>query len=634
VVNEKVYTVSLVGIALVSWLLVRWSADPTDGRSDARLVVAAYLCGLGYANHMAGMLPAVAIAVAVIVRRPMTIVRWRFILGCLAALVVGLTPFATQPIRAAYFPAVNEGEPTACRTQIAMSCTFSKKTYDAFMYNFDRRQFGKPALSDRQASLDQQMGMWWLYFRWQWLRDPDNQNVFLQSLLAASFLVLGLVGGWVHYARDRSTFWYFGTLMFTMTLLLIYYLNFKLGFSQGSAQPAEHEVRDRDYFFLWSYSAWGVWAALGLVWVWETLASAIAKSSAQDRGRGWIYASPVALIAVVPLFGNWSAASRAGHHSTRNMAVDLLNSVEPYGVLITAGDNDTFPIWYAQDVEGVRRDVVVAVTSLLGTDWYARQMIRRPIYDYDAAKGPAIYRDKQWTKPTTPPLHMSFEEADAVQDAYELRQPMPFEARGIHATIDPQRLQYGVLLRPDVFVLRMIQDSWPERPIYFARSDAGYPQTLGLGQYVLTQGLAAKVFLPPTSATAAKDTVFVEGDGWFDVARSRALWNDVFLGHASVIREGKWVDRASASMASLYVFSGMELADVLRSRGNQAEARGVFTTASQVAKAARLGNFAGAAESLFAAPPAGDSTAGVPLHVEKGAPPRVQSSEPAGKRRP
>ena len=56
VVNEKVYTVSLVGIALVSWLMVRWSANPTDARADTRLVLAAYLCGLGYANHMAGML--------------------------------------------------------------------------------------------------------------------------------------------------------------------------------------------------------------------------------------------------------------------------------------------------------------------------------------------------------------------------------------------------------------------------------------------------------------------------------------------------------------------------------------------------------------------------------------------------
>ena len=100
------------------------------------------------------------------------------------------------------------------------------------------------------------------------------------------------------------------------------------------------------------------------------------------------------MLAVVPLFANWTSASRAHHRTTRNVAADLLNSVEPYGVLVTVGDNDTFPLWYAQEVEGIRRDVVVANTSLLNTDWYARQLIRRPIYDYDAAKGPAIYRDQ------------------------------------------------------------------------------------------------------------------------------------------------------------------------------------------------------------------------------------------------
>ena len=76
----------------------------------------------------------------------------------------------------------------------------------------------------------------------------------------------------MHYKRDRKSFWYFGTLMFTMTLLLIYYLNFKLGASQKIDSQAPHEVRDRDYFFLWSYSAWGVWAALGLMYVWEAVA--------------------------------------------------------------------------------------------------------------------------------------------------------------------------------------------------------------------------------------------------------------------------------------------------------------------------------------------------------------------------
>ena len=620
VVNEKVYTVSLIGIALVSWLMVRWSANPTDSRADTRLVLAAYLCGLGYANHMAGMLPAVAIAIAVVVRRPLTLVRWRLLVTCAVALVIGLTPFATQPIRSAYFPSMNEGETTGCRTQIGVSCTFSKGTYDAFMYNLNRGQYGKPSLSDRQASLGEQIGMWWLYFRWQWLRDANEQHPFAQSLLAATFLVLGLVGAWVHFTRDRSTFWYFGTLVFTMTLLLIYYLNFKLGASQSPTTQAPHEVRDRDYFFLWSFSAWGVWAAFGLTYVWEAIATTIGRSAdGEASSRSWLVsAPPIAAFALVPLFGNWSAASRAHHHATAKMAADLLNSVEPYGVLITRGDNDTFPLWYAQDVEGIRRDVVVVCTSLLGTDWYARQIIRRPIYDYDAAKGPAIYRDKNWVKPTTPPLHMTFDEANAIPEAYDIQKPVQFNSHDLHAVIDPKNLEYGMLLRSDALVLRMIQDSWPERPIYFARSDVGYPRSLGLQNYVLTQGLASKVFMPPT--TAAKDTAFVQGDGWLDIARTRALWKE-FGGPKSIIDEGQWVDRPSASIAGLYIVGGMELAEVLRADGNAHEARDVFTTVRDVARVTRLDNFVDGAESLFSAP-AGDSNSGVPLKLDAPVPPK------------
>src|SRR5215475_8369305 len=136
VVNEKVYTVSLVGIAVISWLMIRWSDDPDGPKADRLLVLVAYLCGLGYANHMAGMLAAPAVGIAVLIRRPRTIYRWRLLLACIGAVVLGLTPFATQPIRAAYFPAINEGEPTACRTHLAVSCTFSRGTLDAFQYNF------------------------------------------------------------------------------------------------------------------------------------------------------------------------------------------------------------------------------------------------------------------------------------------------------------------------------------------------------------------------------------------------------------------------------------------------------------------------------------------------------------------
>src|SRR3954468_13479851 len=87
VVNEKVYTVSLVGIAVISWIMIRWSDDPDGRRADRFLVLVAYLLGLGYANHMGGMLAAPAAAVAVVVRRPRTLLRGRLLLACVGALI-------------------------------------------------------------------------------------------------------------------------------------------------------------------------------------------------------------------------------------------------------------------------------------------------------------------------------------------------------------------------------------------------------------------------------------------------------------------------------------------------------------------------------------------------------------------
>ncbi|HTE44207.1 MAG TPA: DUF2723 domain-containing protein [Gemmatimonadaceae bacterium] len=631
VVNEKVYTVSLVGIAIISWLMIRWSDDPDGRRGDRILVLVAYLLGLGYANHMAGMLAAPAVGLAVLIVRPRTIFRWKLLLACVGMLFFGLTPFATQPIRAAYFPAINEGEPTACRTKLEFSCTFSKGTADAFSYNFNRGQYGKPDLSDRQASPGEQLGMWWLYFKWQWARDAHGDHPFVQALLAASFLVLGLIGGWVHYQRDRRSFWYFGSLMFTMTLVLIYYLNFKLGASQDAASQAPHEVRDRDYFFLWSFSAWGVWAALGLLFVWESVASMFGTESIKvgkqtvvlPKADGWKLGSPVLLLAVVPLFANWHWASRAGHRDTADFAADLLNSVEPYGVLVTVGDNDTFPLWYAQAVEGIRQDVVIANTSLLNTDWYVRQIIRRPIYDYDEGKGPAIYRGQKWVKPTTSPIHMTMTDADSVPAYYPLNAPMSFAAGSIKATIDPKNLDHGVLQRADLFVLRMIQDGWPQRPVYFARTSGGYARSLGLGENVLTQGLASKLI--PAPVGSPKDTVYIQGDGWLDVARSDSLWKGVFVGPKSVLNTGDWIDRPSVGIPYLYVATGIELAEALKQRGDLNRARDVFDMAKKIAGAVRLEELVRGAETEFQAPIVGDTAKSTILPAK---PPAQPSTSP------
>src|SRR4029078_7157404 len=127
------------------------------------------------------------------------------------------------------------------------------------------------------APITAQVGMWWTYFRWQWFRDAYDQMRGVQAVLAALFLVLGLFGGWVHWRKDKQSFWFFGPLMLTMTIMLIVYLNFKYGYSQGLdlGDNVQREVRERDYFYLWSFSAWGVWAALGRMFVLESLASLV-----------------------------------------------------------------------------------------------------------------------------------------------------------------------------------------------------------------------------------------------------------------------------------------------------------------------------------------------------------------------
>jgi hypothetical protein len=513
-----------------------------------------------------------------------------------------MTPFLTQPIRSAFNPPINEGEPT---------------TWQAFWDNFNRTQYGKPSVLERQAPLAGQIGMYWLYFKWQWLRDLNEQYPAIQNALGVLFMALGLLGAWVHWKRDRRSFWYFGTFMFTLTVLLIYYLNFKYGFSQNQATELS-EVRDRDYFYLISFSAWGVWAALGLVFLWEGLAHAIGSEQVKvgretvelPRKQSWLIASPLLAIALIPLFTNWSVASRAGHTDTADFAHDLLNSVEPYGVLVTVGDNDTFPLWYAQEVEGIRKDVVVANTSLLNTDWYVRQLIRRPVFEYDKEKGPAVYRDREWTKPDGPPVNLTIEQANALPPYIEVRQPQIFRKGTLTATIPPQVLDKASLL-----VLRMIADAFPERPIYFARTSGSYARSLGIDAYMLQQGLARKL-LPQVPSPDA-DTLLLQGEGWFDLPRSRTLWTDVFRGQQAIIERGSWVDRASVGIPYLYIATAANLYEALLISGDRQAAERTMQTAEQLAHATGLSDLF-AQQTPQLPPPTGDSPPAIPLGRDTG----------------
>ncbi len=634
VVNEKVYTVSLAIFAIVAWLTVLWCDEPEGRKANKLLILIAFLLGLGYANHPAGMLPGPAVGLAILFRAPKTLFNWKLILACVGAVILGISPFATQPIRAAHFPALNEGEPTACATEIGLDCTFSAKTYERFMYNFNRGQYGKPQLTERQAPIGAQVGMWWLYFKWQWLRDAHNESAGVQRALAVVFLGLGLIGGWVHYKRDQRSFLFFGPLIGTLTVGLIIYLNFKYGYSQDPelGDSVNREVRDRDYFYLWSFSAWSVWAGLGLIYLWETVAGFMGSETIEigknrfsaPTQRSWLISAPVLGIALIPMIGNWTQASRAGQRDTRDFAHDLLNSVEPYGILVTVGDNDTFPLWYAQEVEGIRKDVLIANTSLMNTDWYTRQMIRRPIYEYDAANGPAIYRGKTWVKPLAKPLNLTLAGADSIPLYQELPQAMMFQHETLEAVIDPKNLAQGVLERADILTLYMIRDNWGKRPMYFSRTSGNYGMSLGLGQYLLTQGLARRLLPKPPGVSA--DTIAIQGEGFVDVKRSLALWNDVFVGQKSIISRGDWVDKPSAGIPALYVSAGIVLSDALQATGNAAEAKKVILTAKDIAAASRTLNWFGGEAGILGQPAAG---AGLPAGVDTSAQTAIPLGVPA-----
>ncbi|HYW30055.1 MAG TPA: DUF2723 domain-containing protein [Gemmatimonas sp.] len=584
VVNEKVYTLALLGVALCAWLSLRWLDAPAGSRkSDLLLVMVAYLCGLGYANHPAGFLPLPAVGVLLLLRRPATLLRWRVIGAAMFALSLGLTPFLFEPIRASHGPVINEGEPTACVGGPRLDCILSATTWTRLSANIRREQYGGHAVAVRQAPLDAQTGMWWLYWKWQWWRDAAGVHQPVQQLLAVAFLLLAGLGAISHWKRDRDSFCLVAPLIITLTPALIFYLNFRYGWSQsvelGDGVP--REVRDRDYFYVWSFASLAVWIGVGLAtlwrWIAETVRNASSTSSSPSAApmgwsRRWALAAPVLLVACIPLAGNYRYAPRHDHHFTAAWAHDLLSSVEPYGILITNGDNDSFPLWYAQEVEGVRRDVSVVLVPYLGTDWYVRQLIRARVQPYNG-EGLAAFRSSSRTPPTRPMFALSDSEADAVPHYIELREPSEFRHGEIRGVVPP-----GIVTRDQLLVLRLIADSFPARPVYFSLGN--YPQALGLGEHVVTQGLTQRLVQEPATSRASAVRV---GDRYVDTERSEQLWA-AYRGPDALLRERDWVDAASAMLPAAYAFTGQSLAGALESIGRPDDATAVYQQTAAVAR--------------------------------------------------
>ena len=602
VVNEKVYTLSLLSVALVLWLIVRWDDQPAGEGHDHYLLMIVYLLALTSTNHMMGVLvgPVVAIlllpwlkpaapgvprsnewaqflvfsgvlallvaggmeSVSLIVLASILYVaafgyalytgNWRFAVTALLVAAVGLTVYLFLPLRAAHFPPINEGEPT---------------TWDALWSVLTREQYGKGPVTERQATFVAQVGNWIYYFTWQWGRDFPPA---VQRALGMFFALLGLAGAVRHWKADRRTAIAMTTLMATFTLLLIFYLNFKYGFSQYLDRASLlREVRERDYFYMGSFALWGIWVGLGLATLMEAVRDWL-RPRVPDDARGWAMATPVLALALIPLLGNRLTASRAGESIARDFAYDLLQSVEPYGVLVTAGDNDTFPLWYAQEVEHIRQDVTVVNLSLANTDWYLRQIQRRPLADFVPENAPEIYRGRTWPKPEGRLFSWSDQELAALELFYMLNDATNVRLGPLTVTLDPQYLGKRYLERADVAVLQVIKDQLGKRPIYYSRTVGLYADQFGLTGHLEGHGFARK--LVPTPLAESDSVKVVSSLGYVNVQRSTRLLFDVYHHHsAAQARPRGWVDPPSEGILTIYGITYQTMAPIL-AQGDSARA--------------------------------------------------------------
>ncbi len=172
-------------------------------------------------------------------------------------------------------------------------------------------------------------------------------------------LILGLIGAFWHFKRRERDAGIVGLLFFFTGIAIVLYLN------QTPLQP-----RERDYAYTGSFYAFAIWIGLGVAAIAEFLQK---KINAQTAG---LAATVLGLLMAPGIMAKegWDDHDRSSKYTARDFAIDYLESCAPNAILFTYGDNDTYPIWYVQEVENIRPDVRVVNLSLLGTDWYLRQM--------------------------------------------------------------------------------------------------------------------------------------------------------------------------------------------------------------------------------------------------------------------
>jgi hypothetical protein len=547
--NEtEVYMVATLSISAVCWLTWLWRRHRGTGRAPHILLLVVYILAVSLGAHLLTLLVGPAVIGFMyhtirteplrdeqerrVERAQLAVLTgiWAllvgtgmgstallilggviFLLGAVYAAATGAALFAASVfllaavgastylflyVRAGLNPFINEADPSTWNSLLAV---IRREQYPP------RSPLDNPIYPSGPDNPGRNLALLWLqiqnylqYFDWQWANGLATARTFFawpRLPFTILFTSLGIYGMQLVKQRDGGMFWLLLLLWLTTGFVLMIYINFKPGFSLAYDQFPDinqHEVRERDYFYTVSYQVWGLFAGVGIAGLYQIL-----KRDFKVPGAA---AGAVLGLGLLPFALNYTAASRSygkDARLARDFAYDLLQSVEPYGILFTNGDNDTFPLWYLQEVEGIRQDVSVVNLSLGNTDWYIRQLRDNPVRPFLPAQAPWYAGIAPAKAP--PPLHSLTDREIASLQPQLLSRTLRFVAGRVDHTY-PENTPFYV---KDILILRLVQENVGRRPIYFSLTAGN--NWLGMQWYLTEQGLALKLHAdaPPDTSRLA-----------------------------------------------------------------------------------------------------------------------------------
>lgn len=348
------------------------------------------------------------------------------------------------------------------------------------------------------------------------LPDHMKNNPARNTYFALPF-ILGLLGLYYQIRKDGKNAWVV-TLFFLFTgLAIVVYTNHK-----------PFEPRERDYAFVGSFYVYAIWIGLGVMALYDWLGKFRNTSTITAVSVIALFAVPIRMAAE-----NWDDHDRSNRYTARDIAKAYLDSCEPNAILFTNGDNDTFPLWYVQEVEGYRTDVRIVNLSLLNTDWYIDQMKRKT---YDGEPVPISFTKDQYVQGTRDVLYFQDRGISGRWDIHDFinwtkrddkatkfiamkDKELPFyPVKKLRVNIDKEQvLKHGVvdaadsanivdyidwnleqnaISKRDLMVIDMIANNDWSRPIYFSITVGSRPKDyFFLDQYFRLEGLAYR-FVP------------------------------------------------------------------------------------------------------------------------------------------